>query len=748
MRTSESPYCPSFRPPPPLTAYRYYNGANPSGEQTTNPAAGMMRTPHLDQLASEGIKLESYYVQPLCTPTRATIMTGRYPSHTGMGPDVLVENVPYGVPGREVFVAEYLKKAGYMTHAVGKWHLGACDARYMPTYRGFDSFQGYMHGAEGYWNHAGDFRNSSSLGSSAGETPHCSTKAEVNGVYSGALESAEVARIVAAHDSTKPLFVYLALHSVHGPNEDPYPLVDVNATFPEIVAYDRRIFAGMVLALDMAVANVTQAYKAAGLWADTVVVFSTDNGGIGSGNNFPLRGCKVLNWEGGVHGIGFVRGTDSALAPVPAGGATHELFHTTDWLPTLVGLAGGDTAGSALPLDGVDQWPTISTGAATPRKFIIHNLPITADPVLLQPGPDGKGGGYSTSVCLSGVDSRAGAGKGGCHAFGVTGGAIRVGDYKLLVSHVGRGAWEDSSPAGVGQGLPGGRYPNRSAVFTPAQPTGSPPDSYGNVYDGHLKRNVTLYLFNIKLDPTESNNIANTSSSKLKELLDFYNSYAAKSDTVMGLSWRYGFQDPDAGTAVVGPDNGQACAGAFNRGPHGGSQYCHYGREWECNVDGREPAQGSPVASVAGTTTAACQAACATKDGCAWWVLRNGSADGGGAASSAKLTVESAPWMRGGGGGPRGNPLKCELHGASAAGAKDCSDCAMGPKVCPGMAGAPSGSTNQRGDMRGVSPKTVNAFVGGGAAAGVGVGGAQVKEDVIAAISRLDASGYFSGRGV
>lgn len=119
-------------------------------------------------------------------------------------------------------MAEYLQKAGYATHAVGKWHLGLCDDRYMATYRGFDSFQGYMHGAEGYWKHAGDFRNSSSLDKSAGVTPQCVMPDEVDGIYSGTLESAQVARIVAAHDATKPLFMYLALHSVHGPNEDPY----------------------------------------------------------------------------------------------------------------------------------------------------------------------------------------------------------------------------------------------------------------------------------------------------------------------------------------------------------------------------------------------------------------------------------------------------------------------------------------------------------------------------------------------
>lgn len=100
------------------------------------------------------------------------------------------------------------------------------------------------------------------------------------------------------------------------------------------------------------------------------------------------QGCKVLNWEGGVHGIGFVRGTDSSLAPVPAGSVTTELMHTTDWLPTLVNLAGGDISGSALPLDGHDQWPTIAHGKPTTRKFIIHNVPITADPVLLPLDPE------------------------------------------------------------------------------------------------------------------------------------------------------------------------------------------------------------------------------------------------------------------------------------------------------------------------------------------------------------------------
>ena len=158
--------------------------------------------------------------------------------------------------------------------------------------------------------------------------------------------------------------------------------------------------------------------------------------------------------------------------------------------------------------------------------------------------------------------------RGRCHAFGVTGGAIRIGDYKLLVSHPGRAPWEDSSPPGIGQGTPGGRYPNGTAIFIPAAPTVTP-TSYGNVHDPALNRNFTLYLFNIKTDPTESINIAGSAPNKLAELLDAYNQYATRSDTVMGLSWRYGFQDPDAATVPPGPGQ-QSCAGPFNA--KGGSQ--------------------------------------------------------------------------------------------------------------------------------------------------------------------------------
>eukprot|EP00041_Stephanoeca_diplocostata_P021465 m.500594 g.500594 ORF g.500594 m.500594 type:complete len:337 (+) comp21835_c0_seq1:188-1198(+) len=286
--------------------------------------------------------------------------------------------------------------------------------------------------------------------------------------------------------------------------------------------------------------------------------------------------------------------------------------------------------------------------------------------------------------CLSAVDNRTGS----CHAFGVTGGAIRVGDYKLVVSHVGRAPWEDSSPAGTSQYTPGGRFPNGTSVFTPATPT-SQNEPYGNVYDAALQRNITVYVFNIKNDPIEANNLAGTDKSKLKELLDFYNAYVAANGTVMGLSWRYGFQDSKhAGTVPPNPD-GQHCTGAFNA--NGGSPYCHFGREFECFVRGRKPATGSPIASAGSrvAATALCQSACAATEKCEWWVLRN--------VSGSEQTQQR---------GSDAQAAVCDLYGASPDGAVDCSTCEMGPKVCPGMHPA-----EQRKHIIGLSQATVDALV-------------------------------------
>ena len=249
---------------------------------------------------------------------------------------------------------------------------------------------GYLAGGEDYYHHSNDFRN----GSEPDVAPYCMGDAVANN-YSSTLFAGEAARIVKAHAHAHahargpdvpppPLFLYLAFQSVHNPYDDPIasgvPGTDVNRSFPEIVDPTRRIYAGMVAALDAGVAEVVDAYKAAGLWDNTVTVFTTDNGGIGVGNNYPLRGMKVLLWEGGIRGVAWVRGTNTAAFKVPAGGFTSALMHSTDWLPTLTRIAGGTTAGTQ-PLDGHDQSRVLSLGEATTRDTIFHNVPVGAAPI-------------------------------------------------------------------------------------------------------------------------------------------------------------------------------------------------------------------------------------------------------------------------------------------------------------------------------------------------------------------------------
>lgn len=257
-------------------------------------------------------------------------------------------------------------------------HLGLCDERYTPTFRGFNSFTGYLLGAEDYFNHtrsdsgfaALDFRNSTSLESSGKLPPACT---DAKGVYSTDVFTAAVELIVNKRESDKPLFVYMPFQSVHGPLQAPQKYIDL---YPPSMDKARRTYAGMVSAMDAAVGRLESIFMHAGIWNETVLIFTTDNGGpLGSANNFPLRGHKATCWEGGVRGIAFVRSYAKGFE-VPAGTTTTDLMHSTDWFPTLSSVAGFSLNGTKGPIDGVDQWDVISrAGAVTTRKFVIHNSP-------------------------------------------------------------------------------------------------------------------------------------------------------------------------------------------------------------------------------------------------------------------------------------------------------------------------------------------------------------------------------------
>lgn len=330
-------------------------------------------TPNIDSFASNGVVLDQYYVQDVCSPSRATFMTGRFAMHHSIV-DWIPSGSAYGLPLNETTLAEKMQEAGYATHAIGKWHLGFYKSAFTPTFRGFDSFYGFYSGGEDYFKHnAGhgyDFRRDPKPRCGVG----CSQVAwEAKGKYSTTLFAEEAVQVIKAHDTSKPLFLYLAFQAVHAPAQVPASYI---TPYTDIIPEKkRRTFAGMLSCMDEGIGNVTRALHEKKMDDNLLIIFTTDNGGpttTGDGvgaRNWPLRGGKHSIWEGGTRGTAVIYGTMLQRT----GYEYKYLMHGADWLPTLCDLVNVGTNGT-LPLDGVSQWKAISSGDAPdqPRTQFVY----------------------------------------------------------------------------------------------------------------------------------------------------------------------------------------------------------------------------------------------------------------------------------------------------------------------------------------------------------------------------------------
>jgi arylsulfatase B len=176
-----------------------------------------IRTPILDFLAHEGAMLENYHVHRACSPTRAALLTGRYPIRYGLQSGVLEDAKPYGLALNETLLPELLSRAGWRTHMVGKWHLGHVGWNYTPTFRGFESFFGLLTGGGDHFSHqsfSGGYDLRDDRGSRCGA--NCSRVAwEATGQYSTHLFTARATEVIHSTLPGEKLFLYLAYQAVH-----------------------------------------------------------------------------------------------------------------------------------------------------------------------------------------------------------------------------------------------------------------------------------------------------------------------------------------------------------------------------------------------------------------------------------------------------------------------------------------------------------------------------------------------------
>ncbi len=332
-----------------------------------------IKTPNLDQLAAAGARLEQFYAQPMCTPTRAALLTGRYPFRYGLQTLVIPSSHTYGLPTDEWLLPQALKDAGYETAIVGKWHLGHADRKYWPRQRGFDHQYGPLIGEIDYFTHEQHgvldwYRDNKPVREKG---------------YSTTLLGNDAVALIEKHDPTVPLFLYLAFNAPHTPYQAPQEYLD---RYKDIADPSRRAYAASITAMDAQVGRVVAALDKRRMRDDTLIVFQSDNGGTRNAmftgevdmskstipcDNGPYREGKGTLYEGGTRVVGFVNWPGH----IKAGGTVDEVIHTVDMYPTLIALAGGSTA-KAKPLDGLDVWPTLSEGRPSPRTEVVYNLEV------------------------------------------------------------------------------------------------------------------------------------------------------------------------------------------------------------------------------------------------------------------------------------------------------------------------------------------------------------------------------------
>eukprot|EP00633_Aureoumbra_lagunensis_P008034 CAMPEP_0197320748 /NCGR_PEP_ID=MMETSP0891-20130614/61421_1 /TAXON_ID=44058 ORGANISM="Aureoumbra lagunensis, Strain CCMP1510" /NCGR_SAMPLE_ID=MMETSP0891 /ASSEMBLY_ACC=CAM_ASM_000534 /LENGTH=558 /DNA_ID=CAMNT_0042812281 /DNA_START=195 /DNA_END=1871 /DNA_ORIENTATION=- len=359
--------------------------------------------PTIKKLRQGGVVLGAYYGQSFCTPARATLLTGKFTHRIGFSGNDIAGSTDleisawsnFTLAGKNIYLPKYMKRYGYQTYGVGKWNLGHCNTKMLPTSRGFDTFFGYLGAGISYTSHAVEGTPSSPStftfdgvdyelydmvdcnATSTSEKDMCTTAGASLGTYSTTLFTTRAKLHIEEASITKPIYLFLAYHGVHDDDDVNATASDLSSSILKTIQAAipssnpmRRNFAYGLRAIDDGIATLWETiekYRTADF--NYVIVIHGDNGGsaCGSyciGSNTPLRGQKFYDFDGGVKVPGIIY--SNALLPSSVINTTYSgLMHHVDWLATFVnGLARGysqkSTISDCSDCDSRNQWGALS----------------------------------------------------------------------------------------------------------------------------------------------------------------------------------------------------------------------------------------------------------------------------------------------------------------------------------------------------------------------------------------------------
>jgi len=357
-------------------------------------------TPHLDKLAKQGTRLTNFYVAwPACTPSRASLLTGRYPQRNGIYDMIRNEAPDYGhrytaeeyavsferIGGmdlREKILPHYLHSAGYRSGIYGKWDLGTLK-RYLPTSKGFDDFYGFVNTGIDYYTH--ERYGVPSM------VRNLQPTTEDAGTYCTYLFEREALRFLREQPKNQPFFLYVPFNAPHGSSsldpairttiqapkkfQDMYPPVDVETREVEKYRYASpatvrtaaarvRDYRAAVTCMDAAIGKMIAVLQDRQQLENTIIIFLSDNGGGGGSDNAPLKGRKSQTWEGGIRVPCIVHWPAGS---VPANSINHEFLTSLEVLPSLTAACNAKVP-AKIKLDGFDWWDVIRGSKPSPRQ--------------------------------------------------------------------------------------------------------------------------------------------------------------------------------------------------------------------------------------------------------------------------------------------------------------------------------------------------------------------------------------------